>query len=282
MRPEGYPGRPSRPPAGKRPSVTAPDAPAPPIPRVCGRNEGRCEARATSLPLIVALLLLAGIPHAGAQQSDLSEFPVPTANALLQGIVTGPDGNLWFAERSANAIARMTPGGVVTEFPLPHPGLRALLAGRRPRRRAVVHRDLGRPDRAHDRGRIAHGVLRADRRESAHRSRLRPRRRALVHRAHRQSDRPHHDRRGRDRVPAAQGEQRAVRHRRRARRRAVVHRADGQPDRPDHHGAASSRTSGRCSRRTGSPPASRPAPTAPCGSSNARGRASVGSRWTAR
>jgi virginiamycin B lyase len=74
------------------------------------------------LPLIVALLLLAGIPHAGAQQSDLSEFPVPTANALLQGFVTGPDGNLWFAERSANAIARMTPGGVVTEFALPHPG----------------------------------------------------------------------------------------------------------------------------------------------------------------
>jgi streptogramin lyase len=74
------------------------------------------------LPLIVALLLLAGIPHAGAQQSDLSEFPVPTANALLQGIVTGPDGNLWFAERSANAIARMTPGGVVTEFALPRPG----------------------------------------------------------------------------------------------------------------------------------------------------------------
>ena len=76
----------------------------------------------SALPLIVALLLLAGIPHAGAQQSGLSEFPVPTANALLQGIVTGPDGNLWVAERSANAIARMTPEGVTTEFPLPNPG----------------------------------------------------------------------------------------------------------------------------------------------------------------
>jgi streptogramin lyase len=76
-------------------------------------------ARRVTPPLIVALLLLAGIPHAGAQQSGLSEFPVPTANALLQGIVTGPDGNLWVAERSAGAIARVTPGGVVTEFPLP-------------------------------------------------------------------------------------------------------------------------------------------------------------------
>ena len=79
-------------------------------------------SRHVALPLIVALLLLAGIPHAGAQQSDLSEFPVPTANALLQGIVTGPDGNLWVAERSAGAIARVTPGGVVTEFPLPDAG----------------------------------------------------------------------------------------------------------------------------------------------------------------
>src|SRR3954463_2197154 len=83
---------------------------------------GMMHARRVTPPLIVALLLLAGIPHAGAQQSDLSEFPVPTANALLQGIVTGPDGNLWVAERSAGAIARVTPGGVVTEFPLPDAG----------------------------------------------------------------------------------------------------------------------------------------------------------------
>ena len=76
--------------------------------------------RAFAFPLIVALLLSIGIPHAGAQQSDLSEFPVPTANAQLQGIVTGPDGNLWVAERSANAIARVTPSGTVTEFPLPN------------------------------------------------------------------------------------------------------------------------------------------------------------------
>jgi streptogramin lyase len=79
-------------------------------------------ARGFALPLIVALLLSTGIPHAGAQQSDLSEFPVATANAQLQGIVTGPDGNLWVAERSANAIARMTPTGEVTEFALPNPG----------------------------------------------------------------------------------------------------------------------------------------------------------------
>jgi virginiamycin B lyase len=81
--------------------------------------------RSTSFPVVVlsvALLLSTGIPHAGAQQSDLSEIPVPTAGALLQGIVQGPDGNLWFAERNANAIGRVTPSGVVTEFTLPNPG----------------------------------------------------------------------------------------------------------------------------------------------------------------
>jgi virginiamycin B lyase len=36
------------------------------------------------------------------------------------GIVPGPDGNLWFAENTYNAIARMTPGGDLTEYVLPH------------------------------------------------------------------------------------------------------------------------------------------------------------------
>jgi streptogramin lyase len=35
---------------------------------------------------------------------------------------SGPDGNLWFTEYSANSIGRMTTAGVVTEFPLPSGG----------------------------------------------------------------------------------------------------------------------------------------------------------------
>jgi len=34
-------------------------------------------------------------------------------------ITSGPDGNLWFTEFFADRIARMTPAGVLTEFPLP-------------------------------------------------------------------------------------------------------------------------------------------------------------------
>ena len=34
-----------------------------------------------------------------------------------QGITSGPDGNLWFTETSADRIGRLTPAGVLTEFP---------------------------------------------------------------------------------------------------------------------------------------------------------------------
>jgi streptogramin lyase len=35
------------------------------------------------------------------------------------GITSGPDGNVWFTEVGTNAIGRITPRGVVTEFPIP-------------------------------------------------------------------------------------------------------------------------------------------------------------------
>jgi streptogramin lyase len=44
----------------------------------------------------------------------ISDFPIPSANSLPTGITRGPDGNLWFTE--SNAIGRITPTGVITEF----------------------------------------------------------------------------------------------------------------------------------------------------------------------
>jgi virginiamycin B lyase len=38
------------------------------------------------------------------------------ANASIQRIITGPDGNLWFTEYFSGGIGRITPEGVVTEF----------------------------------------------------------------------------------------------------------------------------------------------------------------------
>ena len=37
-------------------------------------------------------------------------------------ITAGPDDNLWFTEFRGNNIGRITPGGVITEFPLSTPG----------------------------------------------------------------------------------------------------------------------------------------------------------------
>jgi streptogramin lyase len=57
-----------------------------------------------------------------------TEFPVPGAGSSMQGIVVGPDGNIWFTEPGSflppffepGKIARMTPAGLLTgEFPTP-------------------------------------------------------------------------------------------------------------------------------------------------------------------
>jgi streptogramin lyase len=58
----------------------------------------------------------------------IAQFSVPSAvcpdhgmNGGCQpfGIVGGPDGNVWFTEFAANKIGRITPGGSITEFPIP-------------------------------------------------------------------------------------------------------------------------------------------------------------------
>src|SRR5579863_9575317 len=46
----------------------------------------------------------------------LREFSLPSADASATDIITGPDGNLWFTE--GDKIARITPLGKITEFPV--------------------------------------------------------------------------------------------------------------------------------------------------------------------
>jgi virginiamycin B lyase len=54
------------------------------------------------------------------QSSSLvQEFDVPTLVSQPQGITLGPDGNLWFTQFHTDKIARITSGGVVTEYSLP-------------------------------------------------------------------------------------------------------------------------------------------------------------------
>jgi streptogramin lyase len=62
--------------------------------------------------------LLLAAPAAAAPTVD--EFDIPTANSQPEDIVLGPDGNLWFTEKSSNKIGRVTPGNppVIEDFPV--------------------------------------------------------------------------------------------------------------------------------------------------------------------
>jgi hypothetical protein len=71
--------------------------------------------------VVLACAALSALAPAAAAAPTIEEFaPVPTANAGLQDIVQGPDGNIWFTERNANMIGRIsgTNPGATTEFPL--------------------------------------------------------------------------------------------------------------------------------------------------------------------
>ena len=73
-----------------------------------------------TLGLIVAAMgALPGV--ATAAGPVITEFTLPNAGSVPNGIAAGPDGNVWFAEYSGNRIGRITPAGVITEFPVPTP-----------------------------------------------------------------------------------------------------------------------------------------------------------------
>ncbi len=49
-------------------------------------------------------------------------FPLPTPASQPMGIVSGPDGNLWFTEGNRDVVGRITPQGAITEFHTPTKG----------------------------------------------------------------------------------------------------------------------------------------------------------------
>ena len=72
--------------------------------------------RRLSLSLLSLLALLATCCTLRAS----TDFVVPPgADPQPFGITKGPDGNVWFVENLRNAIAKITPGGKVTEYPVP-------------------------------------------------------------------------------------------------------------------------------------------------------------------
>jgi streptogramin lyase len=67
--------------------------------------------------VLVALFLGTGTGLATAGGPSISEFETGlTPGVQLWGITSGPDGNTWFTEATGNAVGRVTPGAVITEF----------------------------------------------------------------------------------------------------------------------------------------------------------------------
>jgi streptogramin lyase len=69
-----------------------------------------------ALALLGALALTA--PASAAPTPVATLFPTsPTSEPA--SITAGPDGNLWFVETATNSVGKVTPAGVVTEYPVP-------------------------------------------------------------------------------------------------------------------------------------------------------------------
>jgi streptogramin lyase len=67
--------------------------------------------------VLCAAVLGPGAAAAVATGPVISEFDSGlTPGVGLWGITSGPDGNLWFTEETNNAVGRITPGAVITEF----------------------------------------------------------------------------------------------------------------------------------------------------------------------
>jgi streptogramin lyase len=62
---------------------------------------------------VLALMSLGLSPSLAAAAPTVTEFPTGSGPS---GMTTGPDGNLWFVESTANKIGRLTPAGTLTEF----------------------------------------------------------------------------------------------------------------------------------------------------------------------
>src|ERR1700722_370049 len=75
---------------------------------------------------IVPAVLLVALALSGsslaAPVGQISEAATPTPSSGPEGIVAGPDGNLWFAEINASKIGEINPAtGAISEFPTPTP-----------------------------------------------------------------------------------------------------------------------------------------------------------------
>src|SRR5438105_2247050 len=74
----------------------------------------------SSLPASAPVGVAPATPVASAAPGAvgvIAKFPLPNRLSTPYGITAGPDGNVWFTERYAERIGRISPDGAITEFP---------------------------------------------------------------------------------------------------------------------------------------------------------------------
>ena len=72
------------------------------------------------LALFLAAVLVAAFIPSIAIAAGITEYKIPTAGSQPGGITKGPDGALWFTEKHAGMIGRMTMNGKFTEYHIPY------------------------------------------------------------------------------------------------------------------------------------------------------------------
>jgi streptogramin lyase len=73
----------------------------------------------TDNPAVLASGQLSANATVTGQPASLTEVPVPTPNAAPTDLTIALDGSLWFTEKNANKVARLTSAGVFTEYAVP-------------------------------------------------------------------------------------------------------------------------------------------------------------------
>ena len=69
----------------------------------------------------LAICLLSFLTICATLAFASTDFTIPPGRASWPyGMVTGPDGNLWFVELAGQKVGRITTAGVITEFPIPN------------------------------------------------------------------------------------------------------------------------------------------------------------------
>jgi streptogramin lyase len=83
-------------------------------------NRGAAGVRFVVAGLLLGTIALVGAAPASADVGDITTYDDPEGEVHQPtDIVAGPDGNVWFVQQGSGFVARTTPAGVITTFPLP-------------------------------------------------------------------------------------------------------------------------------------------------------------------